>query len=416
MGIIMYAEIRMSKMELYRVTVVEKLISGEYTTGRAAKLLGITPRQIKRLKKKYRENGPEGLIHGNRNRSSNRKIAPGITEKIEELYREKYHDFGPTLASEKLRELHGIDISRETLRRILISKGLHTARRRRNSYKQRRPRKEHFGELVQIDGSKHDWFEGRRPPCMLMNMVDDATGTTFSMFFEEETSRAVMTVVWGWIRKYGIMEALYSDHKNTYVNDTEPTIEQQLSGTLPTNDFREACKELGIEIITANTPQAKGRVERNHAVYQDRLVKELRLRGISTIEEANRFLRERFIADLNRRFSIPPKSVDDRHIGLLGRDLRPVFCFRRERTVANDFVIRYKNRFFQIAKDSEVRPLPGKRVLLKEWLDGSIHVETFEGQYVKIKEITEDLKGGSVAYPQIPREGDISTLLSRVTF
>lgn len=394
----MCAEIRMSKKELDRVTIVLRILSGELSLGRAAKMLGISTRQMKRIKKKYRDKGPAGLIHGNRNRPSNHKLDPAVKETILKHCQDELKGFGPTLASEKLKECYDVEISRESLRKILIAKGLHTARRRHKSFKQRRIRREHFGELVQIDGSKHDWFEGRRPPCMLMNMVDDATGITFSMFFEEETSMAVMTVVWGWITKYGIMEALYSDHKNTYVNDTEPTIEQQLSGKLPTNDFMEACKELGIEIIAANTPQAKGRVERNHGVYQDRLVKEMRLRQISTIEEANRLLHEYFINDLNRRFSIPAKSEEDRHVALLNKDLSPIFCFRQERTVSNDFIIRYKNRFFQITRKSKVRPQPGKRVLIKEWLDGSIHIETMKGNSVTTEEITEKLKGGSVSY------------------
>lgn len=389
----------MSKKEIYKVTVIQRVLSGEIKLHRAAKMLGISTRQMKRLKRKFITQGPESLVHGNRNRPSPRRLDPMVVERITKLFKEEFKGFGPTFGAEKLLELHGIQISREALRGVLIANNLHSSRRRRRAFRERRPRKDHFGELVQIDGSLHEWFEDRGPGCVLMNMVDDATGTTLSMLFEGETSAAVMTIVWEWIRLYGIPEALYCDHKNTYVNDTEPTIEQQLSGKLPTNDFIEACKELGIEIIAASTPQAKGRVERNHAVYQDRLVKELRLRGISTIDEANQFLRETFVPGLNKRFAVAPKLLEDRHVAVLKKDLRPVFCARTERTVANDYVIRYQNRFFQISKSSKVRPLPGKRVQVKEWLDGSIHIETMEGKSVMAEEITELLKGGCISYP-----------------
>jgi hypothetical protein len=218
-----------------------------------------------------------------------------------------------------------------------------------------------------------------------MDMVDDATGRTLALMSEEETTVAAMLVLWAWVERYGIPKALYVDWKNVYVTQREPTLEEQLSGELPLTQFGRACKKLGIEILPANSPQAKGRVERKHGVYQDRWVKELRLAGIRDIEEANRSLLG-FTKSLNTKFAVEPRSSTDFHRPVLqGMDLRAVFCMEKQRAVGNDWAVRYKNRFFQILPQSNLPPAK-KRVIVQEHLDGSIHM-VYRGKEIVFKEI-----------------------------
>lgn len=289
------------------------------------------------------------------------------------MYRRAYEGFGPTLASEKLAS-DGYPLDHETLRRWLRDEGLWQKRRKRAPYRKMRARKEHLGELVQMDGSHHKWFEDRAESSCLMNMVDDSSGTTLSMMNEEETTEVAMLLLWAWIDRYGVPEALYVDRKNVFITDREPTLEEQLKREEPLTHFGRACKKLLIRIIPANSPQAKGRVERKHGVYQDRLVKEFRLQGISTIKEANQLLTEGFVDDLNRKFATDLKKLDDRHRPLdKETNLAAVFSYEEERAIANDFTVRYKNRFFQIIKQANLPPVRGK-LIVQERLDGSIHL------------------------------------------
>jgi hypothetical protein len=265
---------------------------------------------------------------------------------------EKYPDFGPAFAAEKLKENEGIAVSGETLRRRLIAAGLWARKRKSRPYRSRRERRPRFGELVQFDGSRHGWFEGRGMKCCLMNMADAAAGKTLSMLFEEETTAAAMTLLSCWIKKYGIPRALYCGHKNAYVTNREPTVEEQLAGEEPRSHFEKACGKLNIKVIQANSPQAKGRAERNRAVYQDRFVKELRLAGISTIEEANRFLSQTYIPKINTKFAKPPASPRDAHVPLEKQDLREIFCFEHRRSVSRDYAVSFERRLFPMLKDS----------------------------------------------------------------
>ena len=209
-----------------------------------------------------------------------------------------------------------------------------------------------------------------------MNMVDDATGTTFALMSEEETTEAAMWLLWGWIERYGIPEAVYCDRKNSFLIDREPTIEEQLSGRRPMSPFELACERLGIEVIAAGSPQAKGRVERSHGVYQDRFVKELRLADISTIEQANRFLTETYLPSVNSKFAIEPVNSENAHVSLLPhQSLKDIFCFEEQRVVSQDYVIRYHNRLFQLTPTKGVRlPKPNTRVTVRRRLDKSIHI------------------------------------------
>ena len=224
-----------------------------------------------------------------------------------------------------------------------------------------------------------------------MSMVDDATKTTYAFLAEQETTEAAMRLLWGWIERYGIPMSLYCDRKNAYISDREPTLEEQLEGQQPLTAFGKTCEKLGIEIITAYSPQAKGRVERRHRVFQDRFAKELRLRGIGSIEEANNVLAGGFVQDLNRRFTIPAMDPQDAHVKIHKQvDLRTIFCFEETRTVSNDWVVQYSNRYFQLLREKRVDLRPKMKVTVAEWLDRSIHI-LYQKKEVPYEEITHQV-------------------------
>lgn len=364
----------MSKKEREKLQVLSRVKDQGMSLKDAAEALGISYRQTRRIYKRFIEEGDAGLVHRSRGKTSGFGFDSSFKEKVLSLYKCKYDGFGPTLAAEKLFEEDGIALDHETLRRWLIKEGLWQKRRKRSAYRKRRAPKEHFGEMIQMDGSHHRWFEDQAKESCLMNMVDDATTTTMSMMTEEETTEAAMRLLWAWIERYGIPEALYVDRKNVFVIDREPTIEEQLKGEIPLTHFGKACQKLGIRIICANSPQAKGRVERNHGVYQDRLVKEFRLKGISSIDRANELLFGGFFDKLNEKFAKAPADPRDRHRPV-GKnvDLAAVFSFEYERTIANDYTVRFDNRLFQIVRKRDLPPVRS-RLVVQVRLDGSIHL------------------------------------------
>jgi hypothetical protein len=245
--------------------------------------------------------------------------------------------------------------------------------RNSSEYRSRRAAREHFGELVQFDGSHHGWFEGRRGQCCLITLIDDATKIRLSQFFEEETMFGAMIVLKIWIETYGIPDSLYCDKKNAFVLTREPTDSELLAGiTQPKSHFGRACDKLGISVIAANSPQAKGRVERNHGIDQDRLVKELRLVGISTIEQANAFLLNAYLPRMNNKFSRLPKSKHDAHVKPGTTSLDDIFCMEHDRKVSKDYVIRFECRLFQILPEVKIKPRPGDAVLVRVKLDSSV--------------------------------------------
>jgi len=292
-----------------------------------------------------------------------------------------------------MAEEEGIKIGVSVLRRLLIESGDWHGNRRTKEYRSRRERKEHFGELVQFDGSHHDWFEGRGPRCCLITMIDDATNTRLSRFFEEETIFGIMEVFSLWIKTYGIPQALYCDKKNAFVLTREPTDSELLRGiTEPKSHFGRACEKLGVQVIAAHSPQAKGRVERNHGVDQDRLVKELRLAGISTIAQANRFLEKTYLPKMNKKFSRPAAKTEDAHVPLGNVDLKNIMCLEYERTVANNYVIRFETRLFQILKTNRTKgtqplPRPKDKVTIRIAVDGTLTVLWKETKLL-VKELT----------------------------
>lgn len=270
----------------------------------------------------------------------------------------------------------------------MIKEGMWKKKRRRKKHRSRREPKRHRGEMVQLDGSPHKWFQQRGQELCLMNMVDDATGTSHCLLTESETTRAAMIVLWQWIEKYGIPKSLYVDRHNIYIAKRDATVEEQLNGEEPLTQFGRACKKLGIKIIPANSPQAKGRVERKNAVYQDRFIKEMRLLGIDTIEGANRLLQGGFIEELNGKFAREPSSKVDYHREVPeGLALETVFCFQEQRTISNDWVVRYENRLFQIKKDNTKLPPVRKKVVVCELLDGRIQIR-YRGNELEYEELT----------------------------
>ena len=393
----MAGRLPMGQKELLRGKVMELVKRGQMTIRAAAKELKVSYRQGRRIYAAYSAQGDRGLIHGNRGKPSNRKTAEEIQERAVRAYRERYRDFGPTFAAEKLREVEGIEISEDTLRRWLIEEGLWEGKRKRRAYRSRRERRSCFGELLQFDGSHHDWFEGRGARCCLITMIDDATNLRLARFFEEETTAGAMTVLSYWIKTYGIPQALYCDHKNAFVLVREPTDAELLKGiTKPKSHFGKACDKLGIEVIPANSPQAKGRVERNHGLDQDRLVKELRLAGISTIEEANRFLDETYLPKMNGKFSRPATDPADAHVPLGAADLGEILCFEHERTITNDYVVRFERRLFQVLKSNKALPRPRDKVTVRIRLDGTLSI-LWKGNPLLVEEIETDKKDRSNA-------------------
>lgn len=364
----------MSCTERKRLKTLEEVKQKRIRLADAAAILGMCYRQAQRVWIRYRDHGDEGLVNRSRGKPSNHSIDREVRDRIVDRYRERYMGFGPTLAAEKLAE-EGLPIDHNTLWRWLLEEGLWTRQRSRSPYRQRRERKKHFGELVQMDGSFHHWFEDRGEESCLMNMVDDATGITMGVMSKEETTEAAMRLLWAWIERYGIPAALYCDRKSVYITEREPTLEEQLAGEEPLTAFGRACKKLGITIITAHSPQAKGRVERNHGVYQDRFVKELRLRGVDSIKQANELLKGGFCDELNTRFAKKAASQADCHVKLTrGTDLRVIFCLEIDRSVARDWVVQYDCRRFQIRPTAKPLPRPGSKVTVARWLDGSIHL------------------------------------------
>lgn len=359
----------MSVKELRRLHVIRQVMDKKLRQREAGALLGLTVRQVRRLIKRVRAEGEAGLAHRGRGRPSNRQQAPALKTRVLRLYERHYGDFGPTLAAEKLAERHGIVISDETLRLWLHAHGIAHFQRRKRPHRVWRVRKAHVGELIQLDGSHHDWFEGRGPRCVLMAYIDDASSRVFARFYEYEGTIPAMDSFQRYARRYGIPLAVYADKHTTYRSPVEPTIEEQLAGAEPTSQFGRALGELGVELIPAHSPQAKGRIERLFKTFQDRLVKEMRLAGIATIAEANRFL-ERSLPIHNRRFSVQPAQATDLHRPIpAGCDLEAILCVKTARVVRNDHTVAHHGRLYQI--DDR---LGSRKVMVVERRDGSTRI------------------------------------------
>jgi hypothetical protein len=336
----------------------------------------------KRVWKRYRKQGVKGLVHGSVGRKSNRAKPKKLRDRALHLIRQKYSGdvgerFGPTLAAEHLASEDGLRVDAETRRRWMLVEGL---------WSRERERKPHFGELVQMDGSFEDWLEGRGPYGCLMNLVDDATSTTLCRLGEQETIWAAAGVLRAWIEAYGVPLALYTDWKNVYVR--EPTSKEWLRGDAPLTQFGAMCGRLGIGIIAASSPQAKGRVERNHGTHQDRLIKKMRRKKIGTHASANEFLEEEYLMEHNRRFAVAAAEPEDYHRARPRKaELDEAFRLETERTIGQDWVVRHENRFFQVRRESGYAPALGKVVVCK-WEDDRLEIR-YRGKRLSFEEIRE---------------------------
>lgn len=367
--------------ELRRLHILKKVTVGCMSEEEASALIGISRRQTSRLIQRVWEEGDKGVLHRLRGRVSNRRISDEIRHTVIEKYRKEYGDFGPTLATEKLMERDGIRISDETLRTWLIGEGIAYPRRKKRPHRRWRERRDYFGQMVQIDGSHHDWFEGRGPKCVLMGYIDDATGEVFGLFYEYEGTIPAMDSFKRYIGKYGIPMSVYVDKHSTYRSTAKPTIEDELEGKEPMSEFERALHELGVTIIHALSPQAKGRIERLFRTFQDRLIKEMRLEGIASIPEANTFVEEYF-PRYNKRFRVCAKKEGDVHRAAEGIDLAGILCIKAQRTLRNDFTISYNKRLYQI--EDTIR---AHKVIIEERLDGTLCI-THQGRALKYTPIS----------------------------
>lgn len=375
----------MSNKEQIRETVLRELLNEQLDGTEAAIKLGVTVRHVKRLKHNYLKYGSDCLIHQSRGKIGSRKIDDIVEKRVVDIIKEKYSDFGPLMATEKLTEIHGIILDPETIRQIMIKARIwKTRKRRKPEYFSWRKRIAAYGELQQFDGSYHNWFEGRNPEipevCLLAS-IDDATGKiTDAEFAANEGVGAVFRFWWRYILEHGIPLAIYLDKFSTYKINHPIAVDNYDLMT----QFQRAAQTLNINLITAHTPQAKGRVERLFQTLQDRLVKELRLNNVSTIPEANVFLKKIFIPWFNGRYAVQPQSTANMHRPIpdgIRTQLSRIFSTQSIRSINNDFTIQFKNTWYQLKEIQPATVHKGDKVMMEERLDNTIYIR-YDEQYL----------------------------------
>ena len=383
----------MVRKELNQVSVFEDLKNGKIKQKDAAKILDLSMRQIKRKLKEYRQFGAISLIHKRRGKPSNNHNKENEIKQAVDLVGEKYHDFGPKFAAEKLLEIHKIKINRETLRLRMIKEGLWKPKVKKVNRHYLRERKESLGEMVQVDGSPHHWFEDRGPSCTLLGFIDDATSRILHLEFAlNESTATLMKSTKEYILDSGRPVALYVDRGGVYKVNLHNEDEEKIT------QYKRALDELDINLIWARSPQAKGRVERLFETLQDRLVKELRLRGISDMKTANQFLEDEYIGKHNGMFAVVAKNETDLHRQITGYNLERIFCLKEKRHINCDMTVRYKNNWFQLEKKQPTLIFPKNTIEVWESLDREITFHLKEcklnamklaAKPLKIKEIQE---------------------------
>jgi hypothetical protein len=334
--------------------------------------MGLSYRQAKRVWARYKKKGDAGLLHLGRGRPGARRKSSSFRASVLARYRKRYEGFGPTLAAEYLRE-EGLVLDHETLRRWLVDKQLWVPGRPRRQHRAWRERRECFGQMVQLDGSHHDWFEGRREKAVLMVMVDDATNITHAQFCEGETTEACYDVFEGWCESHGVPGSLYVDRDSIYRCERAATVAEQVAGKEPRTQFGRAMEQLGVELILAHSPQAKGRVERRNGLLQDRLVKAMRLAGISTLRAANEFLAAKFLPALNRQFTVQARSPADAHRPPPAA-LAVILSWEDERVVGQDWTVAWEGRWFQIAPEHAGLNLARRKILVRLLRGGAVQL------------------------------------------
>jgi hypothetical protein len=343
--------------------------------------MGLSDRQVRRLIKRLRAEGDEGICHRGRGKASNHRIPTHVKARALTLFRDKYRDFNLVHATEKLGEVHGITLHAETLRLWLNAADIPYKKRKPKRHRRWRERKAHRGELVQLDGSHHDWFEGRGPACVFLGYIDDATNTVWGRFYDYEGTWPALDSLTRYIRQSGRPQSVYLDKHTTYKSWAKPTIDEQLSDQRPMSQVERSLAELEIDVIHANSPQAKGRVERLFKTLQDRLVREMRLLGIKSVAAANAFLQS-YLPTYNRRFARPAASTADLHRPAPSRrELDRLLCIKEERTVKNDFTIAHHGALYQLTQATRA-----KKVAVEERLDGTLHI-TYHGQELRYRAI-----------------------------
>ena len=385
------AGVQLNANEQEKATILTEAIAGKFTNAQAGKQLRLSIRQIQRVKSRIRKNGINAVIHKLRGKPGNHRLDKSLKEKALRLVKENYADFKPTFASEKLQEIHDLVINPQTLRRWMAGAGLWKERKQKSTGEHRswRPRKEYFGELIQFDGSYHFWFEdrfideyGNPIEVCLLAAIDDATSTiTKAVFADNEGVIAVFTFWKGYVEKRGKPVKVYLDKFSTYKINHKAAVDNSELMT----QFGRAMHDLAIELVPANSPQAKGRVERLFKTLQDRLVKEMRISGINTPEKANKFLEEVFIPKFNHRFSVKPARAGDVHKKLSQMDklnINRIFSVQSTRVVNNDFTIQFQTKWYQLTEVQPTTVRAKEKVLVEKWLDYSIHF-SLRGHYLK---------------------------------
>jgi transposase len=374
--------ITMSMKEAQRLHVVRKAIEKRITQSEAARLMGLDLRQAQRIIQRIRQEGDLGICHRARGKEPNNRIPEKVKDKVIELCQKTYYELGPTHAQEKLLEDNRIKVSVETLRTWFVEKDLPYRKRKKRPHRQWRERKGCRGEMVQLDGSHHDWFQGRGPVCVLMAYVDDATGGVFARFYEYEGTIPAMDSFKRYIKRYGVPQSVYLDRHSTYKATVHyQTIEDQLEDRQLMSQFERSLQELGVKVIHAYSPQAKGRVERLFGTFQDRVLHEMRLAGVNNYEEGNKFLVS-YLPKYNRQFEVAPAKKADLHRSFKDRkELDRILSIRTRRALRNDFTVAHNKKLYQI-KDN----IRTKSVTVEERTDGSMRI-LHNGQRLKYKEI-----------------------------
>lgn len=361
-------EVYMSMKEVNRVSILDQLKRKVMKQKRAAFILGVSVRQVRRLLRAYRRNGAQGLVHKLRGIPSNNKADAAVLDTAISIIKKRYHDFSVTLAHEKLTEVHGFPYSRETLRAAMVTEGIWKPTRKKTPViHELRDRRASEGELVQVDGSPHRWFELRGPACTLLVYIDDATGKLLHLVFvESETTNAYFMATKEYLTNHGKPLALYVDRHGVFRVNTTKALTARVEDSNGKTQFGRAMEELGIELIFANSPEAKGRVEKANQTLQDRLVKELRLKGISSMEDGNRFLPE-FIRDFNRKFSVVPKSPVNLHRPLGPQDrIEDMLVQKHTRRLSKQLTISYGNQIYQMMTNHPTYAMRHAAVVVQE--------------------------------------------------
>jgi hypothetical protein len=385
----MEEQLTMSNKDIDRLKTLHSVMNNKLTWNQAADQLSLSKRHIGRLLVRVKSEGNKGIIHKLCGKLSNNCIDQQLIDTAIDLVKTKYPDFGPSFANEKLFELHEIDISTSTLRKAMIKADIWHPHKQKAKHRQWRQRRPCVGELVQLDGSEHDWFEGRGQRCALIVFIDDATSRILhAEFVSVENTFNLMSTTKKYLLKHGRPIALYVDKDGIYKVNRQASIEEQLKDEQPFTQYSRAMDELGIEMIFAYSPQAKGRVERSFGTHQDRLVKELRLAGISNINAANKFLQNVYIPNHNARFAVAPANTFNAHRVLLkAHNLDEILSVQLIRTLANDFTLRYNNKYLQLLKDQKICLRPKSKILIQSRLDGSLHLK-FKGIALNYKSLT----------------------------